>query len=200
METVDKVMSRPLTGVERLRLFAAMPSVFTFDEEDAERAVEEINGEPLLVDQLRAALAQVEMLESLRPHWAQGYSSDSMAAQSATCALSAIWRLLGVDNQTAALDKLRAMTSAEPPRTDVDDCAYLYFKPGGKWKYGGRGRFPRPQHDGWHEVDRDEIIRENGGMPGIVSRGADYVVIVMPDEACDVRSAYPRMLKPEAAR
>lgn len=79
------------------------------------------------------------------------------------------------------------------------DCTYLYFKPGGKWKYDGRGLFPRPQTDGWHEIDRDEIIRENGGMPGIVTRASDYVVIVIPDEACDVRSAYPRMLKPEGA-
>ncbi len=76
------------------------------------------------------------------------------------------------------------------------DCTYLFFKPSGKWKYEGRGRFPRPQHDGWHEIDRAEIMRENGGMPGIMGDGADYIIVVIPDDDCDVRSAYPRMLRP----
>jgi hypothetical protein len=77
------------------------------------------------------------------------------------------------------------------------DCDFMYFKPSGKWKYDGAGRFPRPVTDGWHEVDRDEIIRENGSMPGISGRAADLVVIVTPRDNCDVRSAYPRMLHPE---
>lgn len=80
-----------------------------------------------------------------------------------------------------------------------DDCTYLYFKPGGKWKYEGRGRFPRPVNDGYHVIDRDEIIRENGSMPGISSRADDLVVVIVPDNECDVRSAYPRMLLPAAA-
>lgn len=77
------------------------------------------------------------------------------------------------------------------------DCTYLYFKPGGKWKYEGRGRFPRQQQTGWREIDRDEVIRENGGMPGISSRANDLVVVIIPDEDCDVQTAYPRMLHPE---
>jgi hypothetical protein len=79
----------------------------------------------------------------------------------------------------------------------MNDCDFYYFKPGGKWKYEGEGRFPRPTHDGWHEINRDEIIRENGSMPGISSRGSDYVLIVIPRPNCDVRSAYPRMIQPE---
>jgi len=78
----------------------------------------------------------------------------------------------------------------------TDDCTYLYFKPGGKWKYEGRGRFPRPLAAGWHEMNRAEVIRENGGMPGISSQAEDLVVVIVPDEDCDVRSAYPRMLLP----
>lgn len=78
----------------------------------------------------------------------------------------------------------------------MDDCTYLYFNPSGKWKYEGRGRFPRPQIDGWHDVNRAEIIRENDGMPGITSSGEDYVIIIVPDENCNVRSSYPRMLQP----
>lgn len=81
--------------------------------------------------------------------------------------------------------------------TTEHDCTYVYFKPSGKWKYDGRGRFPRPQDDGWHDVNRDEVMRENGGMPGISSRGSDLVVVIIPDDECNVRSAYPRMLKPE---
>lgn len=77
------------------------------------------------------------------------------------------------------------------------DCTYLYFKPSGKWKYDGRGRFPRPQDDGWHDVNRAEILRENGGMPGISGRAEDLVIVIIPDDECDVRSAYPRMLKTE---
>jgi hypothetical protein len=77
------------------------------------------------------------------------------------------------------------------------DCDFLYFKPGGKWKYEGKGRFPKAPDEGWHELDRDAIIRENDGMPGIISRGSDYVIIVIPRDNCDVRSAYPRMLMPE---
>jgi hypothetical protein len=82
--------------------------------------------------------------------------------------------------------------------TQADDCTYLYFKPGGKWKYDGRGRFPRPQSEGWHDVDRSEIMRENQGMPGITSDASDLIVVVVPDESCDVRSAYPRLLHPAA--
>lgn len=79
----------------------------------------------------------------------------------------------------------------------MEDCTYLYFTRGGKWKYDGRGRFPRPQQPGWHEVNRDEIMRENLGMPGISGRGADYIIVIVPDDACDVPTAYPRMLMPE---
>ncbi len=48
-------------------------------------------------------------LEALRPHWAQGYTDDSIAAQTATAALADIWELLGVDNQTAAMQALRRL-------------------------------------------------------------------------------------------
>lgn len=83
----------------------------------------------------------------------------------------------------------------------TDDCTYLYFKPSGKWKYDGRGRFPRNPNPngGLYDVDRDAIIRENGSMPGLAQsyRADDLVVVVIPDEDCDCKMAYPRMLKPE---
>lgn len=49
---------------------------------------------------------QVEMYESLRPHWSQGFSSDSIAAQVQTTALSQIWGILGVKNQSEAMGVL----------------------------------------------------------------------------------------------
>jgi hypothetical protein len=78
------------------------------------------------------------------------------------------------------------------------DCRFLYFKPSGKWKYEGRGVFPRPPVPGkYYDVDRTAIMRANRGqMPGITSDAADMFVIVIPDEGCTVETAYPRMLHP----
>lgn len=77
------------------------------------------------------------------------------------------------------------------------DCTFLYFKPSGKWKYGGRGVFPRG------EVTQETIKAENNGMPGITSDGSGYVLIVIPDENCLASFAYPRLLwlkeKPKCA-
>jgi len=106
------IQTRPLTGIERLRLFAGMPDVFTFDEEDAAKAVEELEGGPELVDRLREAEARNEALEAMRPHWAMGYSSDGIAAQVSAAALNQLWSLLGVNNQTAAVTKLRELTAS----------------------------------------------------------------------------------------
>jgi len=65
------------------------------------------------VDRLREKVAsqerEIKALESLRPHWAQGYSSDSLAAQASTAALSDFWDLLGVDNQTEGVQKLKTL-------------------------------------------------------------------------------------------
>lgn len=56
-------------------------------------------------------LSTVNALESLRPHWAQGYSSDSIAAQASTEALVGIWKILGVNDQTSAVVTLKALTA-----------------------------------------------------------------------------------------
>ena len=65
------------------------------------------------LDEARKELAklrqQVEHLESLRPHWAKGYSSDGVAAQCATDALNQLWKLLGVSHQTAAVEALKRL-------------------------------------------------------------------------------------------
>jgi hypothetical protein len=56
-------------------------------------------------------LSTVNALESLRPHWAQGYSSDSMAAQASTEAMVGMWKILGVNDQTSAVVTLKALTA-----------------------------------------------------------------------------------------
>mgnify|MGYP003691383551 CR=1 FL=1 len=52
---------------------------------------------------------EISHLEEMRPFWAKGYSSDSMAAQTATGALSSIWRCLGVKDQTACMYALEEL-------------------------------------------------------------------------------------------
>lgn len=82
----------------------------------------------------------------------------------------------------------------------MEDCSFYYFKPSGKWKYEGRGRFPRPpERGGYYEVDHDAIRRENGSMPGL-TEGSDakhMTIVVIPDENCAVATSYPRMIKAE---
>lgn len=51
--------------------------------------------------------AAEEALNVLRPVWAQGHTSDSLAAQAHGSALAEIWHYLDVDNQTDAMAKLR---------------------------------------------------------------------------------------------
>ena len=75
--------------------------------------VEELEAEIFrLKCSLHSERQSVEALEALRPHWAQGYSSDSVAAQAAVSALSELWRLLCVDNQTTAMGRLRELTAS----------------------------------------------------------------------------------------
>lgn len=64
--------------------------------------------------ELREKLArEVEVLEALRPVWAQGHTSDSVAAQANGQALAALWKMLGVDNQTDASVRLMTLIKGE---------------------------------------------------------------------------------------
>ena len=66
-----------------------------------------------LVEELEAKLARAERrndaLEQLRPVWAQGWTKDSMAAQASANALSQLWKMLGVQDQTQAVAALTAL-------------------------------------------------------------------------------------------
>ena len=59
---------------------------------------------------------KVAALESMRPQWANGYTSDSMVAQASTSALQSIWDLLGVTNQTQAMQTIRFLMLVKGPR------------------------------------------------------------------------------------
>jgi benzoyl-CoA reductase/2-hydroxyglutaryl-CoA dehydratase subunit BcrC/BadD/HgdB len=62
-----------------------------------------------LANEIERLRRKVNALEGMRPHWAQGYTSDSIAAQTSIAALSQIWKLLGADNQTDAIHFLKEM-------------------------------------------------------------------------------------------
>jgi len=62
-----------------------------------------------LPQKIEALETTIIVLESARPHWAQGFTSDSMAAQGFSSALTALWKLLEADNQTDAVGKLTAL-------------------------------------------------------------------------------------------
>ncbi len=49
---------------------------------------------------------RVNGLQALRPSWAQGFTSDSVAAQTSSAALYTLWAKLKVSNQTEAVMKL----------------------------------------------------------------------------------------------
>jgi hypothetical protein len=64
-------------------------------------------GEAFLeIHELRGKL---ERLEAMRPHWAKGYSSDGIAAQTTCVALNELWSMLGVKSQTDAVAALETL-------------------------------------------------------------------------------------------
>ena len=66
----------------------------------------------LNLDNLREILElreRVVALEKLRPHWAKGYTNDSVAAQMCAAALSNLWEALEVKNQTEAIQQIERL-------------------------------------------------------------------------------------------
>lgn len=63
---------------------------------------------------------QVQGLETLRPVWAQGWTEQSVAAQSASAALAELWRELKATNQTEAMISLRKLLGADKPNLHFD--------------------------------------------------------------------------------
>lgn len=118
--------------VKRLRRAANLRGGFP-ENWDEWKAADRIETETARADR---AEERMRALEALRPLWAMGHTSDSIAAQTSAAALSQIWAALGVSNQTAAMDVLRAL-KAENARlrdalTDRDNPPAL--EPGQIWR------------------------------------------------------------------
>lgn len=73
-----------------------------WDLEEATEIAKRINAYDGLV-------IRIATLEQLRPIWARGWTEDSIAAQTLSAAVSELWKLLGVDNQTEAVIKLKEL-------------------------------------------------------------------------------------------
>jgi len=71
------------------------------------------NTRPATISLMRSRIKrleqQLETERSMRPQWAQGFTSDSIAAQSTSTAMHALWNLLGATNQTQAMERLRRL-------------------------------------------------------------------------------------------
>lgn len=52
---------------------------------------------------------ELTTLKAMRPQWAQGFTSDSVAAQTSSNALYSLWAKLRVSNQTDAISVLDRM-------------------------------------------------------------------------------------------
>jgi len=51
----------------------------------------------------------LKVTEDMRPQWAQGFTSDSVAAQVTSAALRDIWDLMEVTNQTDCMRRIRIL-------------------------------------------------------------------------------------------
>ncbi|MDH0125452.1 hypothetical protein N7376_15700 [Brucella intermedia GD04153] len=85
-----------------------MGKVVFYDEQHVAEMQSRIDA---VVAELRRKEDRIQVLERLRPHWAQGYTSDSRAAQTATAALDQLWQILGANSQTDAVQKLRSLVT-----------------------------------------------------------------------------------------
>lgn len=84
---------------------------------------------------IAAKNSEITALENLRPHWAKGYSSDSVAAQTVTAALSQLWGILGAANQTEAVQYATALQAKlEASEKARDDAITQRLKDNHDWR------------------------------------------------------------------
>lgn len=74
----------------------------------------------LVVELEKQVVTAEATLEALRPVWAQGHSSDSIAAQANARALAELWKILGATNQTQACSRLNYLRGLLPPNVEWD--------------------------------------------------------------------------------
>jgi hypothetical protein len=193
----------PTTAEQAIAMIEAQgdPLCFTFDHKKMAVAAELLRAEAKRKDEVIASL------ETLRPHWAKGYTSDSIAAQTATAALSQLWVLLGADNQTQAMMKLRSLTAAPAaasPELQLEDVQAIAAKFGCElhFRHGASSAKPAPGTVGalkalisaWpdpflvsvcaEEMDGEDVLIEGHILEGTTSDGPGHVTL-------NVREARP---------
>jgi len=133
---IEALNTRPAAPVEGLERFARTQ----FDElQDQFGMTPHKYGEYVRFDQAEAIIAaknsEITALENLRPHWAKGYSSDSVAAQTVTAALSQLWGILGAANQTEAVQHGTAVKAKlEASEKARDDAIAHRLKANHDWR------------------------------------------------------------------
>lgn len=92
--------------VDRLTFVARASAASMFVCELVNEAAEHIA-------ELEGRLARAEQTavaaEQLRPVWAQGYGTAGFAANATSAALGQLWQMLGVNNQTRAVEVLKTL-------------------------------------------------------------------------------------------
>ncbi|AGC35688.1 hypothetical protein ACP46_gp03 [Rhizobium phage RHEph06] len=111
---------------------------------------------------------KVKALEQLRPVWAQGYGTAGVAANATSAALGQLWELLGVTNQTRAIEALNALkvqASLNGPAWRPEERLQLRNYSEQAEGYAFRAGYS----DGWHGRPQDET--ENKRWPNAYSAG-----------------------------
>ncbi|USN16385.1 hypothetical protein PLUTO_00690 [Luteibacter phage vB_LflM-Pluto] len=109
---------------------------------------------------LELAAAKLVAVEGLRPHWAHGHASDSIAAQTQSAALSQIWRFLGVDDQTSAMSAMRRLVNQPVlgvPTGKYADVLTPFVALMERELHANAGKGDRP---GWLQMDRKTVLLE----------------------------------------
>jgi hypothetical protein len=126
--------NKPMTRLEELKaaVVAAWEAGCIADAAGADAAeYADVDGdeiEYIRVDvheaRIKALEYEISHLNEMRPFWAKGYLSDSVAAQTATSALSSIWLYLGVKDQTACMHALEDLKKHKENSRDQSCSAY----------------------------------------------------------------------------
>lgn len=114
---VDAIRGHARRLLERMQRTPHGPKRSRLAEQHIAKATEATRAEGFN-EALYRARGKIAALEALRPHWAMGYSDDSVAAQIAVAALAQLWNRLGVNNQSSAIAELsRLRGEKERPLT-----------------------------------------------------------------------------------
>lgn len=117
----DKVIELAKKCNADLTTFDGEPLSYTFAIANLEKFVELLQSQSEPLSEIQKLQDQVEALESLRPVWATGHTSDSVAAQISASDLASVWKALGVTNQTECMQKLaQLILGSEQDKVDAE--------------------------------------------------------------------------------